>query len=579
MTSIPLVPPRMPGGKNWITNPSFETNTTGYTIPAIPGGYVFAGGVTFARTASDDAWAGDYVMRSQATTVVAMSPYSLYREEPVVAGDNCLFFCGYKLAGSNVQVYAAIEFFNAGNSTLGAYYDAQSGSGTPRLVTSDGSAWDHMTVSVVAPVGAVKARLYLFCHPTTTAPHTFETDAWDLRRNEAFDDYIDGDPRVWATFAWEGAAHASTSVRYESLTVRPTGHGGVVTVRSKVWQTDKQGYSRGAELTDYFSGGVIEYDIDREIKGSINFQTWNPDAFPRFSWIAVEQEVQYESGLIEAGPVGIFEIAPVGTAHGVGEVATINGLDPLVVLANSTMNDVHKLKPGESYIIKAREILNKRGLRHNLAENFALVPANGIGWKPGSSELCIVNDIMQAIGFLTTYTSFDGFVTSRAPIRFDAKVQPDHVYRVGDNADLFGSVVEDVNATNIYNNVVVVREDPASGAFLRASASLTTVGHPISIPTIGERSKVIRLNDAVDQATIQARAEYELRQAAVYVSLAIQVMPTPLHSPYESVLLDFSNKPGMSRLDGLYHVKGMSIPVGGTAPMTMRLRRIETYGI
>lgn len=86
---------------------------------------------------------------------------------------------------------------------------------TGQLFGLTANAFNTITLDAVAPVGAVKARVFHTIHLSTAGlTGTAYMDAYGLLTGPSADTYGDGDQPGWA---WEGTAHLSSSIKIESL--------------------------------------------------------------------------------------------------------------------------------------------------------------------------------------------------------------------------------------------------------------------------------------------------------------------------------------------------------------------------
>jgi hypothetical protein len=179
---------------NLVTNPSFETNLTGWTAGS--------GAAPITREPSDGMVGPSYLRT--ATT----GPAQAYVNSPpiaVQAGVKYAIVIGnrrtYPMAGGTL-----VRFYNASDVQISEYIH--------NLGPSSGATWQAYQVNITAPAGAVTMRLFPFTNGSTDSLYTFSLDAIYVT---VFDDahpyYFDGattDTAQWI-YDWAGTAHASTS--------------------------------------------------------------------------------------------------------------------------------------------------------------------------------------------------------------------------------------------------------------------------------------------------------------------------------------------------------------------------------
>lgn len=191
---IEASPAVLPAVTNLLSNPSFETNTTGWgnrsgtssfvrtSDQALFGTYALSFKLT---TTSGTVWANDYI----ATTLGSKITWSFYIRSTIAR-----------------DIRATLGYYNSSNVQVG--FDDGSN------VTVSTSEWTRVTVTgTVAGTGASKVRPVVVIVSGTTT-ETYYVDGGMLVQSEDLSDYFDGDTTDtgFDTYAWDGTDHASTSV-------------------------------------------------------------------------------------------------------------------------------------------------------------------------------------------------------------------------------------------------------------------------------------------------------------------------------------------------------------------------------
>lgn len=179
-------------GSNLVTNPSFETNTTGWVtgsgtlVRSTAQSYTGSASGLYTTTAATPS--SNYVYQNPAMAVVAGRTYTAQaRVRMSTATPRALRLRLQFLDGSGVQV---------GTVAVGD-------------TATIGSAWTRITATGTAPAGAVTARFFVVNNDASVVVgDAWHIDAAMLEEAATASDYLDGDT---AGASWSGTAHASTS--------------------------------------------------------------------------------------------------------------------------------------------------------------------------------------------------------------------------------------------------------------------------------------------------------------------------------------------------------------------------------
>jgi hypothetical protein len=194
------------------------------------------------------------------------------------------------------------------------------------------------------------------------------------------------------------------------------------------------------------------------------------------------------------------------------------------------------------------DVLALPGLsRFALPDDTRTAPAP-IAHPAGTTWLARVNALLAAIGYHGIHATMDGRFTSR-PLRDPANETPSRTYQVGMDSRLTGDMTIEQATGNVYNVVVVVKEDYQTKTSLEAYARNDDPAHPWSTVNIGERSPLnpIQVTDAVDGPSLQARADYELARSSMQESLAFAVLPDGALTVYDVIALAGTDGPAGGR--------------------------------
>jgi len=184
---------------NLITNPSFETNTTGWTT---------LGTMSIARTTSTACVGSASAQLTNGSGASFLSAYPSSRI-PVVNGETYTFSYYIKNSTSTAQWQATISGFDV--SSGGTRVAFQDGG----FNTINTSAWIRLFVTWTIPAGVTYIEPKIQNGSGETAGGVAFVDAVLLEKSATLTNYFDGysalEPNV--SYSWSGSANASTSLR------------------------------------------------------------------------------------------------------------------------------------------------------------------------------------------------------------------------------------------------------------------------------------------------------------------------------------------------------------------------------
>lgn len=186
---------------NLITNPSFETNTTGWTS-------AWWGSISRVTT---QAYVGSASV-SLTNNYSSSTQVNFYSDYIPVSGGGSYNFSFYSKAATTARdVFAFVEWFNSSQTSIG--------SGGGSSVANNTSGWTRASAQVTAPSDAAYGRVKAYVgvstklgDPAVGEQHYF--DAFLLEQTNAWTpgSYFDGSSTASGkTYAWTGTAHASSS--------------------------------------------------------------------------------------------------------------------------------------------------------------------------------------------------------------------------------------------------------------------------------------------------------------------------------------------------------------------------------
>lgn len=184
---------------NLATNPSFETNTTGWTAANS-----VAARVTAVTTAP---YVGEACLR---LTASASGGVGAWHSIAVTAGKQYAFSAYSKAATTGRQFRLTADWYGGGGTLL----LSQAGA----LVATNAGGWTRAELLATAPVGATSVRLWVIAEATAAAGEQHYFDGLLVEQLTSVGAYFDGaTPDAGGVdYAWTGTAHASTSTATSS---------------------------------------------------------------------------------------------------------------------------------------------------------------------------------------------------------------------------------------------------------------------------------------------------------------------------------------------------------------------------
>lgn len=179
---------------NLVTNPSFETNTTGWSK--------YADLETMERSSSHAKF-GQYSLRCYESAAAADREYIEYRYAAVTAGETYALSVWTKRTIGATAARAVIWWHTAGDVFIG--------DSAILWLPSGVYDWTRSAIVVTAPATAAKAVIAIVMDPAAGTEMELFVDGVQLEHKAAPTPYCDGS--LGCGHTWSGTAHASTSAR------------------------------------------------------------------------------------------------------------------------------------------------------------------------------------------------------------------------------------------------------------------------------------------------------------------------------------------------------------------------------
>lgn len=362
----------------------------------------------------------------------------------------------------------------------------------------------------------------------------------------------------------------------------PTGSGGIIEVDTRVYLATKTNQFL-TEITPYVLDFSYDWDIDRDgPKALATVVVTDSTVVPNFGWVAPVQTITYEDGTSETSQLGLYRLVqPSEEFDGQSVEVTMKGFDVGVLVSDRTLESEVYLTPGVKYVDYIRDYLDLLGMRHSIPDRPGVVPVSGWSEKVGVSWSVFLNQLCSFVGLYSLCADQTGTMIAVPIPSGTGAIEPSHTYVIGDNSTVVDDLKFDPKFESVFNQVIVIRDDPSLGSPLVAVRNFDDPDSPISTVNLGVKSKPYIVQGAADQSALESLADKYILDRTMYVNGVIETLPSLKHVPHEVVYLDLSampDVPGAMKYDGRYYVKGVSYDLMSTSgTMIIEIRRVEYF--
>lgn len=555
------------GATNRIINPSYETNTTGWST-----GVISVTG-TWART-QEWAYAGTWSHGFTVTSVASIGAITYNFTSAflvVVPGQDFSMKVRTRVTNVNLVPYIRFEWQNSGGGLIQAVEEAQVNS----VPNKDREHFFSSTAPALAVRLVVSVRVRF--NATGLAGEKVYLDGWDGRDGAVVDTYIDGSQG--SIYHWTGTAHASTSFRDAQIATKLSGRDGTIKLSRSLYLVDQLNNIQD-DISDIILTGQVDMSIDRDIKMNFNGSFLKPFQVRAYrDYLAPVLQLEYSDGSIIRNQMGVYSIAPLpGTFYRSYVTGDFKAYDLLWNLSQATFSGRYSVPSGDNYNDAIITVLLSEGFsKWAIPDNGKALPTSWT-WKATDSKLKIINDLLQAIGYYTLFCGNDGTLTS-FPYTDMLTVEPAMKLVSGDGSTVVGSIRKEPLTDGIVNFVKAVKEDGSNVAnsFYYEQRN-TNLDSPVSTVSLGRTiSGEISASDIADLATAKSRVQQALQEAAsLYTKYEVTTLPDPRRSVFEVLDTDISMNDGTEILKGKVRCNAFTTGFSAQDAVTvLKLNRLE----
>lgn len=292
----------------------------------------------------------------------------------------------------------------------------------------------------------------------------------------------------------------------------------------------------GLKNLEPMAGNVTLVDRVRLYRGVATGYNGEEFETKPFDWLRVRiRPVMEIEGLPEA-PLGIFlPSAPVQQWGDGGRAWAVELMDRSSILAQDSFRETYSVSAGDNVISKIKEIIRSSGENGSAITPSDKTVRTAMFWKPGTSKLTIINDLLQAADYMTLWVDGEGqFRISKyeAP-----KNRPVRGEFIDDDQSIYEPrFVVDHDVYNVPNRVVAVTAGTGSDAAYVGVAENDDPDSPYSYRNRGrwitdfqEGIEVATEGGAEPQAVINAYARRRLTQLSnPSYRASLQHAPVPI---------------------------------------------------
>lgn len=308
---------------------------------------------------------------------------------------------------------------------------------------------------------------------------------------------------------------------------------------------------------DGVQSGYLDWIANAVVKGG--GQLVVTDVSQPINWLTSRlRPVMVIEGLPEQ-PLGIFIAAEAPSSWDRGRTWSIKLLDKTALLDRDIITATYSVAAGTVVTTEIATIIAATGITNYSITASTATLTGALIWKPGTSKLRIINDLLAAINYFSLYANFNGqligepyVLPASRPVVYEFLDGPSSIY-----SPLFD---QDADFAKIPNRVVVTGVGDGTTEALTSVAENNDSDSPYSIPNRGVVGYAEEGVEADSQATLDAYARRRLVE---------------LTTPGTSTDISHSPLPGLA-VNSV--VRFRRVPAGIDAKQTVSKTRINLDG-
>jgi hypothetical protein len=341
------------------------------------------------------------------------------------------------------------------------------------------------------------------------------------------------------------------------------------------------------DISDRVEGGSIVVDTTRAVPMTFQAQTTEPGVLtPYRDWVAPVMTYRYpdpdsSAWISVTQQLGLYIVMPPTKTYSAAQgVETIDGRDPLWLMASTGPGEPWSRATGQNVGIAIETVCNLAGIRHAIQTTSQTLPKRRT-WPWNASWLDIANDLARSIGFVPLWIDRVGRARSHR-FRKLSTVEPARVISSG-QANVIDSVRIEPDMARLCNHVVVVGNDPKGNPVIAerlnndpdsptSTVSLGTAADPVRISRF-EEDPNIDDQDAADQLADRIMDQ----STSVFQRVNVTTLPVLDWEIGDTASLDIETDNGDEVASGLHRWERLSMGLGVDATVNWTFLKLVRW--
>jgi hypothetical protein len=249
----------------------------------------------------------------------------------------------------------------------------------------------------------------------------------------------------------------------------------------------------------------------------------------------------------------------------------IDAYDQLLILRDDAVTSRYSVAAGANVITAVSTLLTGAGiLTTNLVSTAETLPVVK-EWKPGTSKLKIIQELLASINYEPLYFDGQGVAIAK-PYQLPSERPTEYTYTADEASLLAGEMDTTLDLFNVPNSWLAIVSEPDRAPL----TSIYTNSNPNSPTSTVSRGrtilKLLESQEATSQAVLDAKvAKAAYESSEVYETLSIRTALMPHHEDQDIIAVEYDRLSGLT-LRYVEHEWSMSLTPGSL--MEHKLKRV-----
>lgn len=275
---------------------------------------------------------------------------------------------------------------------------------------------------------------------------------------------------------------------------------------------------------DGVEGGSVDWTANAAVKGGGRLQVVDTGA--AIDWHDARVKITAHVVGLEPFAVGVFCCsAPVEQWADEGRSWNVELLDVLTVLQEQQARQSYSLPAGTNVLAAVRDLIEFCGELAGAIDTGTETLSNPLTWVPGTSILTIINDLLDAAGYMSLWSDGDG---NYRVTKYVAPASRSIVWELldGEQSIYSPSFTRDQDLYAVPNEFIATTQGDADTAGMVSIATNDDPESPFSTVSRGRTISATEQTDSINQAELDIFARRRLNEltsptATVAVSHAL----------------------------------------------------------